>query len=83
MNQQLIAEDPRYSLKTLQAMYYGAVYGGVTDRGILHITFIDHIAEVHSGSVLDIGPNGVHAYTEDGEVVDRVPPSRIIHAEVF
>lgn len=76
-------QEPRYTLKTLQALYYGATYGRITAHGILRITFTDSVCDVHAGNVLSIGPAGVFARTDDGSLKSHVMPARILHAEVI
>lgn len=82
MKQLLDTEDPRYTLTTLRALFHGATYGGVTAHGILRITLLDDIRDVHTGRVMTIGPCGVTVYTDEGMVKEGVQPASIIHAEV-
>lgn len=83
MNQQIRTEEPRYTIKTLQALYYGATYGCITANGILRITFSESICDVYEGKVLSIGPAGLFARTDDGSLVSDVKPVQILHAEVI
>lgn len=82
MNMLLDTEDTRYSLKTLQALHYGATYGGCTAHGALRVTFTEGSWDIHSGSVLSIGPAGVSARDDDGTLRTDIKPGRILHAEV-
>jgi hypothetical protein len=85
MNQAALlkTEDTRYSLKTLQAMHYGAVYGGVSDRGIVHIEFTTSDGEAYDGRVTSIGPDGVYVYAVDSyPATCLVTPDHVLHAEV-
>lgn len=82
MNHLLGTEDPRYSLKTLRALYYGATHGRASGHGIVHITFTDTAGDVCGGSVLSIGSSSVFARTDNGTLKLDVKPADIIHAEV-
>lgn len=79
MNPLLATEESRYSLKTLQALHYGAIYSGVSRHGLLRVTFTDGEG-LQGGNVSAIAASSVHVRTEEG-VLD-VKPGMILHAEV-
>lgn len=79
----LSTKDTRYSLKTLQAMHYGATYSGVSDRGIVHIEFTVPDGAVYTGTIVSIVPDGVIAHAIDSSPPTcYVTPEHILHAEV-
>jgi hypothetical protein len=82
MNTLLGTEDHRYSLTTLQALHYGATYGGVSAHGTLRIQYTDNDGFFYEANVLSVSPAGVFARTDDGLQTD-IPPCRILHAEVI
>lgn len=74
-------EEPRYSLKTLKALYYGALYGGVSAHGTLRVQLTEG-SFITEGRVLSIGAAGLCARTDDGSL-KNVRPTQILHAEVI
>lgn len=84
MNHLLGTEDPRYSLKTLRALYYGATHGGAGGHGVIHITFTDDkTGNICAGNVLSVGTSSIFARTDDGALKLNVKPALILHAEVI
>lgn len=74
------AEEPRYSIRTLQALHYGATYGSATHHTVrLLITDADFPTEA---SVLSVGADGISIQTDDGIIKNGIRPARILHAEV-
>lgn len=85
MNQAALlgTEDTRYSLKTLHAMHYGAMYSGVSDRGILHVEFTAEDGIAYTGNIISIASDGVLVYAIDHiPATWHVTPDHILHAEV-
>jgi hypothetical protein len=78
------AERPRYTLKTLQALYDGARHGRDHARGKLRITLNNGATPfAYGGEVLLVNDGRIFVKTDDGTVVSDVKPDSILHAEVI
>ena len=73
---------PRYSLKTLQALYDGATNGRLLGWGELRLTFTDEDHHTFTGRVLSVSHARLTVQADDGTVHWDVKPSWVEHAEV-
>lgn len=71
-------KEPRYSLKTLKALHYGAVH----ENGTVRLLINDDTAFPYTASVQKVGPSGLFVRMGDGTVVSDVDPDRVLYAEV-
>jgi hypothetical protein len=74
--------EPRYSLKTLQALYDGATNGRLLGWGELRLTITDEDHHTYTARVLSIGSARLTVQDDDGTVHWDVKPSWVEHAEV-
>lgn len=76
--------EPRYSLKTLQALHDGSVSGRQSATGPLWLTITDEDHHTFQARVLSIGPTliTVALDDEDGTVRPDIDPAWVDHAEV-
>lgn len=73
---------PRYSLKTLHALYYGSRHGRLPAQGELRLTITDEDHRTFSGYVLSIHAARIAVRTDDGTVHGDIKPAWVDHAEV-
>lgn len=73
-------EEPRYTLKTLTALYYGATYGPASGHGTVQLLINDDNTFTFTACVHKVGPSGLIIKT--GGVELAVDPSRVLYAEV-
>lgn len=73
-------EEPRYSIQTLQALYFGATYGS-DHRGTVRLLIEDTYFATEA-SILSVGADGLLVRAYDGTIRDDIQLTRILHAEV-
>lgn len=74
------AEEPRYSIETLRALYYGATFG--TDHHSTVRLLIEDTNFPTEVSILSVGTDGLSVRAYDGTIQNDIKLTRIIHAEV-
>ena len=72
----------RYSLKTLQAMYDGAVSGRVSAHGALRVTITDEDHHTYTARVISVGYSRLTVRLDDGTVRTEIRPAWVGYAEV-
>lgn len=74
-------EEPRYSIRTLQALYNGATHGDPATQGTVRL-LIEGADFPTEASVLSVGLNDLSVLSDDGTVKSGIKLTRILHAEV-